>query len=75
LYLFSNLFSNFLIKSTVNSTPLTVVNVYSAVGTGPVFIKFPTVGMLLGLLAEVTEPSQMVPAVDTTALETLPKSL
>jgi len=52
-----------------------VVNVCSAVGTGPVFKRFQTVGMLLGLLAEVTEPSQTVPTVDTIALETLPESL
>jgi len=65
-------FSQLLIIPTVNSTPLAVVNVCSAVGTGPVFVKFTTVGMLLGVLAEVAQPSQMVPTVDTTAL---PESL
>jgi len=68
-------FSQLLIISTVNSTPLAMINVCSAVGTGPVFVKFSTVGMLLGVLAEVTEPSQTIPAVDTTALGMLPESL
>ena len=70
-----SIFKPFLKLSIVNSATLAVVNVCSAVGTGPVFIKFPTVAMLLGLLAEITNPSQTVLTVDTTALETLPESL